>query len=242
MFDSKNLERYRRQFELIGERGQRSLHESRVFLAGAGGIGSPVALYLAAAGVGHIRIVDDDVVDLTNLNRQILHGEPDIGKLKVTSAAEKINSINSGIDVDPRPVRIDAQNVWELIEGMDLIVDALDNYPARYILNVASIKRKIPYFHGAVRGFSGQVTTIIPGDTPCLECIFPQSPPEENTPVMGTTAGIIGLIQANEVIKYLLGKGDLITNRLLIWDGLSSELTSIPLEKYPGCRRCSNKE
>jgi molybdopterin/thiamine biosynthesis adenylyltransferase len=241
MLSHQEMERYQRQMLLFGVKGQQDLKDSSVLIAGAGGLGSPVAYYLAVAGVGHIRIVDQDRVERSNLNRQILHGEQDIGVLKVDSAREKLEQINPDIMVDARGTTIDEQSIGSLLNDMDVIVDAMDNYPTRYILNCAAIDRNIPLIHGAIHGFAGQATTIIPGKTACLRCLFPHPPPKETFPVVGVAPGIIGMIQAHEVLKYLLGMGTLLENRLLLWDGLSCTLEEIPVERNPRCEDCSGK-
>ncbi len=178
MLSERERERYARQLPILGEEGQEILRLSSVCVAGAGGLGCPVALYLAAAGVGHIRIVDPDRVDRSNLNRQILHAEPDISRFKVESAAEKLRRLNPDIRIEPMPVAIDEGNADQLTGGMHLLLDALDSYSARYLLNRIAHERDIPLVHAAVSGFHGQITTIIPGETPCLRCIIPH-PPEE---------------------------------------------------------------
>ncbi len=241
MLSHRETERYHRQMLLFGERGQTALKDSAVLIAGAGGLGSPVAYYLAAAGVGHLRIVDHDRVERSNLNRQILHREQDIGVLKADSAREKLSQINPYVLVDARRITIDSQSIDPLLDDMDVIVDAMDNYPTRYILNCAAIDHNIPLIHGAIHGFAGQITTIIPGKTACLRCIFPHPPPRETFPVVGVAPGIIGLIQAHEVLKYLLSLGTLLENRLLLWDGLSCMLEEIPVERNPHCGDCSGK-
>ena len=239
MFSERELERYKRQILLFGEEGQERLKKAHIFIAGAGGLGSPVSIYLAVAGVGTITIVDMDVVDLTNLNRQILHFDRDVGKKKTASAEEKLRELNPDIKINAIYVRIEESNAVKLIGKADGIVDAMDNYPTRYLLNDIAIAKKIPLFHGGIRGFYGQATTIIPGKTPCLKCIFPKAPPKEVFPVVGVTPGIIGTIQANEVIKYLLGSGDLLTGRLFIWDGMQAHSEEICVERNPACEACS---
>jgi molybdopterin/thiamine biosynthesis adenylyltransferase len=238
MFSDREVERYRRQMMLFGEDGQERLKKANIFIAGAGGLGSPVSIYLAVAGVGMITIIDMDVVEETNLNRQILHYDRDIGRKKTISAEEKLQELNPDIIVNAIDVKIDASNAKKLVGNADGIVDAMDNYQTRYQLNDVAIAKQIPYFHGGIRGFYGQVTTIIPGTTPCLKCIFPKAPPKEEFPVIGVTAGIIGTIQSNEVIKYLTCTGDLLTNRLFIWDGMQSHAEEIRLERNPSCEAC----
>jgi molybdopterin-synthase adenylyltransferase len=238
MLSERERERYRRQMMLFGDEGQERLKKAHIFIAGAGGLGSPVSLYLAVAGIGTITIVDMDVVDQSNLNRQILHTDNDIGKKKTVSAEEKLSAINPDITIHAIDTRINETNAAQLIGNADGIVDAMDNYPTRYLLNDSAIKKKIPLFHGAIRGFYGQATTIIPGKTPCLKCIFPKAPPKEVFPVVGATPGVIGTVQATEVIKYLLQSGDLLTNRLFVWDGLAGRADEIHAERMPCCPAC----
>ena len=225
---------------LFGDEGQERLKKAHIFIAGAGGLGSPVSLYLAVAGIGTITIVDMDVVDPTNLNRQILHFDRDTGRKKTTSAKEKLQAINPDITVNAIDVKIDETNAADLVVGAHGIVDAMDNYPTRYLLNNAAIAKGIPLFHGGIRGFYGQATTIIPGTTPCLKCIFPKPPPKEVFPVVGVTAGFIGMVQANEVIKFLLGIGELLAGRLLIWDGMQAHAEEICVERNPACSACGS--
>jgi adenylyltransferase/sulfurtransferase len=238
MFSERECERYKRQILLFGDEGQERLKNAHIFIAGAGGLGSPVSLYLAVAGVGTITIVDMDRVDQTNLNRQILHFDRDIGRKKTASAKEKLQAINPDIMIYAIDVKIDEMNAADLIGEADGIVDAMDNYPARYLLNEVAIAKEIPLFHGGIRGFYGQATTIIPGTTPCLKCIFPKPPPKEVFPVIGVTPGIIGVVQANEVIKFLLGRGELLAGRLLIWDGMQAHAEEICVERNPACDAC----
>ena len=238
MFSEHERERYKRQMMLFGDEGQERLKKAHIFIAGAGGLGSPVSLYLAVAGVGTITIVDMDVVDQTNLNRQILHFDRDIGRKKTTSAKEKLREINPDITVHAIDVKIDETNAADLVGKADGIVDAMDNYPTRYLLNDLAIAKQIPFFHGGIRGFYGQATTIIPGTTPCLKCIFPKAPPKEVFPVVGVTPGIIGTVQANEVLKYVLGIGELLTGRLFIWDGMQAHAEEICMERNPYCEAC----
>jgi molybdopterin/thiamine biosynthesis adenylyltransferase len=238
MFSERELERYKRQLLLFGDEGQERLKKAHIFIAGAGGLGSPVSLYLAVAGIGTITIVDMDTVDQTNLNRQILHFDRDIGRKKAVSAEEKLTAINPDIRINAIATRIDETSAVRLVGNADGIVDAMDNYPTRYLLNDMAIKKNIPLFHGAIRGFYGQATTIIPGKTPCLKCIFPKAPPKEVFPVVGVTPGVIGTVQATEVIKYFLGSGDLLTNRLFIWDGMAGRAEEIYAERIPSCPAC----
>jgi len=220
---------------LFGETGQERLKKAHIFIAGAGGLGSPIALYLAVAGIGTLTIVDKDAVELSNLNRQILHYDRDIGRKKTASAEEKLLEANPDIKVKVIDATIDVSNAETLIENVDGIVDAMDNYPTRYLLNEVAIKKNIPLFHGGIRGFYGQATTIIPHKTACLRCIFPNAPPQEVFPVVGVTPGFIGMIQATEVLKYLLDSGELNTNRLFIWDGMQAHAEEIALERNASC-------
>ena len=242
MLSERERERYKRQILLFGEEGQERLKKAHIFIAGAGGLGSPIAIYLAVAGVGTITIVDMDTVDLSNLNRQILHTDRDVGKKKTVSAIEKLQEYNADITVNAIDTTITADNIHELVGRADGIVDAMDNYPIRYLLNRAALAKKIPLFHGAIRGFYGQATTILPGATPCLECIFPKAPPKEVFPVVGVTPGVIGTVQATEVIKYLTKSGGLLAGRLFIWDGVESRAEEIAVECNPSCPVCGGRQ
>ena len=242
MLSGRELSRYKRQIQLFGRDGQEKLKRAKIFIAGAGGLGSPIAIYLAVAGIGTITIVDRDTVDESNLNRQILHYERDIGKKKTESAEEKLRMINPDIRINAISTTIEETNVLGLVDDSDCIIDALDNFATRYLLNKAAITKKIPLFHGAIRGMNGQATTIIPGSTPCLRCIFHTPPPEEVVPAVGVTAGIIGMIQATEVIKYFTGNGSLLANRLFIWEGLEARAEEILIEKDPSCPACGTKK
>jgi molybdopterin/thiamine biosynthesis adenylyltransferase len=239
MLTEQEQERYRRQILLFGEEGQNLLKEAHIFIAGAGGLGSPVSLYLAAAGVGTLTLVDHDRVERTNLNRQILHHDRDIGRTKIDSALDTLRGINPHISVRGVTVTIGAENVAELVGEAQGIVDAVDTYTVRYLLNEVAWKNRIPLFHGAIQGFYGQAATVVPPDTACLRCMFPHPPPREPAPVIGVTPGIIGMIQANEVIKYLLGCGELLTDRLFIWDGFHTRAEEIRMQKNPFCIVCS---
>ncbi|MDP3066494.1 MAG: HesA/MoeB/ThiF family protein [Methanobacteriaceae archaeon] len=238
MLTSSELDRYQRQTMIFGEEGQEKLKNTKVFLAGAGGLGSPISLYLAVAGVGTIKIVDHDIVELSNLNRQILHGQKDINRNKVESAEETLKDVNADINVETSLETITDENILELVGESDLIVDAMDNFNTRHTLNRASAELGIPYFHGAVSGFEGQATTIIPGKTACLNCIFPKSPPKAIFPVIGVAPGFIGLVQATEIIKYITGEGELLENELLLWDGLKSSLEKVKTQRRKECEVC----
>ena len=242
MLTAEELERYERQIIIgeFGEAGQEKLKQARVFIAGAGGLGSPIAIYLVAAGVGTIRIVDHDKVELSNLNRQILHGDEDIGRRKIDSASDKLKQLNRGVKIEAIAETITEANVLSLVADFDLIIDAMDNLPTRYALNKAAVEKNIPFFHGAVYGFEGRVMTIIPGQTACLMCIYRgHIPPKEKFPVLGTTPAVIGCIQATEVIKYIVGTGELLTDRLLVYNGLNLQFTELKVKKDQNCEHCS---
>jgi adenylyltransferase/sulfurtransferase len=238
MLSERECERYKRQILLFGEEGQERLKRAEIFIAGAGGLGSPVSIYLAIAGVGTLTIVDSDVVDPTNLNRQILHFDRNIGDKKVVSAEDKLREINPDVTIRAVEAHISGENAGRLVGKADGIVDAMDNFPTRYILNRIALAKGIPLFHGAIRGMYGQATTVIPGKTPCLACIFPKPPPVEVFPVVGVTPGLIGMVQATEVLKFLLGDGNLLANRLFLWDGLQAQATEICVERNPSCAAC----
>ena len=187
-----------------------------------------------------IRLVDHDRVELSNLNRQVLHWDEDIGRSKVASAAEKLNQLNRGVEIEAIEEMITEANVSQLVAGFDLIVDAMDNLPTRYLLNKVAIEKNIPFFHGAVHGFEGRAITIIPGETACLRCVYRGVIPEDKFPVIGVTPAVIGCIQATEVIKYIVGVGQLLTNRLLVYDGLSMKFTEFRVKKDPNCEHCGD--
>ena len=229
----------------IGETGQLKLLDSRVLLIGAGGLGSPAALYLAAAGVGKLGIVDADVVDETNLQRQIVHSSNSLGEPKTDSARRTIEALNPDVEVVPFRERLTSENVDRILEpGWDVIVDGADNFPTRYLVNDASVWHGIPVVHGSIFRFEGQVTVFKPGDGPCYRCLFPQPPPPELAPscaeggVLGVLPGVIGSIQAAEALKLALGIGDPLVGRLLLYDALSGEFQEMKLRKDPVCPVC----
>lgn len=242
MLSENELKRYDRQIIMrgFGTEGQEKLRKARVFVAGCGGLGSPLSTYLAAAGVGTIRIVDLDTVDISNLNRQILHWDKDVNRPKVESASEKLSGLNGGIKIEAIRETIDENNVYELTEGFDLIADAMDNLPTRFLLNQAAIRHNIPFIHGAVHSLEGRATTIIPGRTACLRCIYRGSIPKEKFPVIGAAPGAIGCIQATEAIKYLTGIGRLLENRLLVYDGLTMKFMELTVKRDPECPHCGH--
>src|SRR5438309_3172252 len=229
----------------IGVEGQQKLLDSRVLLLGAGGLGSPTALYLAAAGVGTLGIVDDDEVDLSNLQRQVIHNSERIGTPKVDSAEESIRALNPEVTVVKYPVRIDASNVVEIIGGYDVVVDGVDNFPTRYLLNDASVRLKIPVVSASILGFDGQLSVFKPYDGPCYRCLFREPPPAELAPscgangVLGVLPGTMGLLQATEVIKLIVGVGEPAIGRLLLYDALAATLTEVKVKRDPECPICS---
>lgn len=236
-------ERYNRQIILHGwgEEGQKKVKSSTVFIAGAGGLGSSASMYLAAAGVGCIRICDSGRVELSNLNRQILHSDKNLGELKVKSAIRTIAGINPEVETVALKQKISPDNIEDLVSDSEIIIDCLDNFQTRYILNEYAVHKGIPLVHGGVYGMSGQITFIHNPFTPCLKCIFPSSPPAGTFPVVGATPGIIGCIQALEALKYITGIKTLIQNRLLIWEGDTGRFTEVLLRKQISCPVCGKK-
>ena len=240
--------RYDRHVKLpeVGESGQQELLEARVLVAGAGGLGSPAALYLAAAGVGTIGIADHDRVDITNLQRQILHNVRWVGGKKVESARDMLGGLNPDVTVEAHDARLEAANVLSLMEGYDLVVDGTDNLPSRYLLNDASIRLGIPVVHGAVFRFEGQVSTFDPRRGPCYRCLFPEPPSPGLAPdcseagVLGVLPGVVGTLQAVEALKMLIGAGDPLVGRLLLYDALGQEFRTLTFQKTPGCPACGD--
>ena len=241
MLSKNELERYDRQMLLdeIGQRGQELLKQAKVLIAGAGGLGSPSALYLAAAGVGTLKIIDNDRVALSNLNRQILHGDDDIDRLKVDSARDRLVGLNSHITVETVNDSITAENAMALASGCDIMVDALDNIETRFILNRTAVTLRIPFIHGAVSGFEGRAMTILPGESACLRCMHRgPAPAPEKFPVIGVAPGVIGAIQATEAIKVLLNIGRPLLNRLMVYDGYNLTCREFRIKKNPQCDHC----
>ncbi|MBW1962822.1 MAG: HesA/MoeB/ThiF family protein [Deltaproteobacteria bacterium] len=238
--------RYIRQLSLpeIGVEGQRKLADAVVMIAGLGGLGSISSYYLAAAGVGRLRIIDHDRVALENLNRQILHTTSDIGRLKVDSAAEKLNALNAHCQIEPVRESIDMTNAGHIAAGCDLIVDATDNLMVRHALNRASVIKNIPFVFGAIDGWNGMASTFIPKQTACFACLFPQQGAEDREPVpaLGPTAGIVAAVQSLESILILLGLTPRLANRLLDFRGLELSFRTISIEKNPNCSVCSTQQ
>src|SRR5690349_6902950 len=246
LLDPEQRNRYHRHLLLpeVGESGQQKLLGSKVLLLGAGGLGSPAALYLAAAGVGTIGIIDMDVVDESNLQRQILHNMDRIGERKVDSAKKTLTAINPDVDVVTYDVRLGADNVLDIIDGYDVIVDGTDNFPTRYLLNDASLLKRIPVVHGSIFRFEGQVTVFDPYNGPCYRCLLPEPPPPELAPscaeagVLGVLPGIVGSVQALEAIKILLDLGDPLVGRLLAYDALEQSFRNFNVRRDPECPAC----
>ena len=228
----------------VGQEGQRKLLDAKVLLIGAGGLGSPIGLYLAASGVGTIGFVDDDVVDESNLQRQILHGADRVGMLKVDSAELTIRGLNPETNVVKHVERLDADNVERLIGGYDVIVDGTDNFDTRYVLNDAAVKLRKPVVHGSIYRWDGQITTFVPFEGPCYRCMYPTQPPDELAPacsvagVLGVLPGIVGMLQANEVFKILLGVGETLAGRLLMFDALGTTFDEVRIWRDPACPAC----
>ncbi len=238
----RDLIRYNRQLLMIGEEGQEKLKRASVAIVGIGGLGSPVAFYLAGAGVGRLILIDSERPELSNLNRQILHWEGDFSHTKAQSAAEKLRKFNSDIIIEPKSVRISEENVSEILREVDVVVDGLDNYETRYLLNEYCVMEGIPLVHAAVRGLVGQATTILPPKSPCLKCIIPEPPkPEEKFPILGATAGALGCIEALETIKLITGIGRPLVGRFLIVDLEEMSFNVIETKKRPDCSVCGSK-
>ena len=241
--------RYSRHLRLdgIGEAGQRKLLDARVLVLGAGGLGSPAAMYLAAAGVGRLGIVDDDHVELSNLQRQLLHGTDRVGMAKTDSARRRLEDLNPDVDVVTHDVRLDASNALDLLKGYDVIVDGTDNFPTRYLVNDASLHVRTPVVHGSIFRFEGQAAVFTPYDGPCYRCLFRLPPPPELAPncavagVLGVLPGIIGSIQAMEAIKLIVGVGESLSGKLLTYDALDQSFVTLNVARDPDCPACSDE-
>ncbi|HST38031.1 MAG TPA: molybdopterin-synthase adenylyltransferase MoeB [Conexibacter sp.] len=244
---AEQRDRYSRHILMpeVGTEGQLRLLDARVLLLGAGGLGAPTALYLAAAGIGTLGIVDNDTVDLSNLQRQVIHTQDRVGEPKVDSAEATIANLNSDVKVVKYPVRIDASNIMEIIEGYDVIVDGLDNFPTRYLLNDASVRLQIPVVSASILGFDGQLSVFKPYDGPCYRCLYPTPPPAELAPscgangVLGVLPGTMGLLQATEVVKLILEEGEPLIGRLLLYEALGATFTELKVRRDPDCPVCS---
>ena len=245
---AEQRERYRRHLVIpeVGEEGQAKLLKSKVLLMGAGGLGSPAALYLAAAGVGTLGVVDMDVVDLSNLQRQVIHTQDRSGKPKTESARMTIQALNPDVKVIPFQERLTSQNVIRVLEGFDMVLDGGDNFPTRYLLNDACVVLNKPNIHGSIYRFEGQVTTFIPRKGPCYRCLYPTPPPADMAPscaeagVLGVLPGLVGLLQANEALKLILGIGEPLVGRLLTVDALETRFSELRLRRDPNCPVCAD--
>ena len=245
-FTNEQLERYSRHILLseVGVKGQKKLLDARVLIIGAGGLGAPCALYLAAAGVGTIGIADADEVDLSNLQRQVIHSTPDVGKAKVESAKESIEAINPDVTVKTYRTFVTADNIMDLIADYDFIIDGTDNFPAKFLINDACVLAKKPFSHAGIIRFKGQLMTYVPGQGPCYRCVFKDPPPPDAVPtckqagVIGAMGGVIGSLQAMEAIKYIIGKGELLTGSLLTYDALTMTFRKVKLPKPSDCQVC----
>jgi adenylyltransferase/sulfurtransferase len=245
-FTEEQLHRYSRNILLpeIGVEGQQRLREARVLVIGAGGLGSPAAFYLAAAGAGTIGIVDFDAVDLTNLQRQILHATPDVGRPKVESAAVVLRALNPDIHIVPMNRMLDADNVMDIIGDFSFVLDGTDNFAAKFLINDACVLAGVPYSHGGVLGFTGQTITVLPRESACYRCIFRQPPPAGSVPacseagILGSVAGMLGTIQATEALKYFTGAGKLLRDTLLHFDALRMRFRSIEVSRQEQCPVC----
>ncbi|HWT94411.1 MAG TPA: molybdopterin-synthase adenylyltransferase MoeB [Solirubrobacteraceae bacterium] len=248
-WSAEQRQRYSRHFLLpeIGEEGQAKLLDAKVLLLGAGGLGSPTALYLAAAGVGTLGLVDDDVVDVSNLQRQVIHTTDRVNMSKVESAETQINALNPDVKVVKYETRLDASNIMEIIEGYDVIVDGVDNFPTRYLLNDATVRLQIPVVSASILGFDGQLSVFAPYDGPCYRCLYPVPPPAELAPscgangVVGVLPGTMGLLQATEVVKLVVGIGEPLIGRLLLYEALSATFTELKVRRDPDCPVCSRE-
>jgi molybdopterin/thiamine biosynthesis adenylyltransferase/rhodanese-related sulfurtransferase len=244
---AEQVKRYSRHIMLpeVGELGQGKLLDAKVLCLGAGGLGSPSALYLAAAGVGTLGMVDDDLVDESNLQRQVLHNMERLGMPKVESARMTLQALNPDVKVVAHQTRLDSGNIMDILAGYDLVVDGADNFPTRYLLNDAALKLKKPVVHASIFRFEGQLTTFLPFDGPCYRCLYPDPPPPGMAPscqeagVLGVLPGIIGTLQANEALKLILGVGQSLSGRLLVFDALGTKFRTLKLRKDPDCRVCS---
>lgn len=245
---SEQKARYKRNIILpgVGEEGQLKLLKAKVLLVGAGGLGSPAAYYLAAAGVGTIGLVDADTVDISNLQRQILHRTADIGRPKVLSAREKLKDLNPELNIEALPARFSEDIAGDLVDRYDIVIDCTDNFDTRYIINETCLSHNKPFVYGGVLSFAGQVMTILPGRGPCFRCLYREAP-KANVPgcaelgILGAVPGIIGTLQATEAVKYIVGLGDLLVGRLMTYDALSATFFEVPLGADTDCPSCGHR-
>jgi adenylyltransferase/sulfurtransferase len=246
----QQIQRYARHIILpeVGGKGQEKLLRSSVLCIGAGGLGSPILLYLAAAGVGRIGLIDHDAIDLSNLQRQILHATPDVGQAKVESARRRVEGLNPDVKIETVPRRIQKDNVLDLVDRYDAVIDGTDNFPTRFLVNDACFFRRKPLIYGSVFRFEGQASVFLDRpDAPCYRCLFPEPPPPGETPscqeagILGVVPGVIGVIQATEFVKFVLKLGDSLTGRLLIYNALEMSFRTVKLRKNPDCPLCGRK-
>lgn len=235
------MDRYERQILIPGwgRAGQKRVAAATVFVAGAGGLGSPVALYLAAAGVGTLRLCDGGIVKASNLNRQLLYGNAALGTDKALSAVQRLRGLNPEIELIPLQTRIEENTVEDLVGDADIIIDCLDSFATRYVVNDYAVARNLPLVHAGVAEFAGQITFLHPPKTPCLRCVFPNVPDPSAIPIAGPTAGLIGSLAALEALKYLTGIGRLLRNRLLLWDGTEQCVDTVEIGKDSRCPVCA---
>ncbi|MEM4671752.1 MAG: HesA/MoeB/ThiF family protein [Desulfurococcaceae archaeon] len=236
---SEELERYDRQIRLFGVEGQEKLKKSRVLVVGVGGLGSPAALYLVATGIGEVILVDSERVELSNLNRQVLYWTRDIGKFKVESASEKLRELNPNVRIRGYSRRADEELLDQLVHEADLVIDGLDNWKTRFMLNRICVKHRKPLIHAGVYGVYGQLLVVVPGITPCLQCVMVKEPPERGPlPVLGTTPGLLAMIQVTEAVKILTGYGEPALNRLIVYNGYTMEFREVTISRNPNCPVC----
>jgi molybdopterin/thiamine biosynthesis adenylyltransferase/rhodanese-related sulfurtransferase len=247
LMSEDDMQRYARHIILpeVGEKGQQKLLKGRVLLVGVGGLGCPTALYLAAAGVGKVGLVDADVVDKSNLQRQVLFGESDVGRPKVEAARDKLLDLNSTLDVVTHYELLTSHNVFDVMDGYDIIVNGCDNFPTRYLVNDAAVMKNKPVVDGSIFRFEGQATVYVPGEGPCYRCLYPAPPPPGEVPscaeggVLGVLPGTVGLMQATEVVKMILGEGKSLVGRVLLYDAMEMKFRELKLRKDPACPVCS---
>ncbi|MCH2660369.1 molybdopterin-synthase adenylyltransferase MoeB [bacterium] len=248
LLSEDDMQRYSRHIILpeVGEKGQQQLLKGRVLLVGAGGLGCPTALYLAAAGVGKIGLVDADVVDKSNLQRQVLFGESDVGRPKVEAARDRLQDLNSGVDVVAHYELLTSHNVFDVMDGYDIIVNGCDNFPTRYLVNDAAVMQSKPVVDGSIFRFEGQATVYVPGDGPCYRCLYPEPPPPGEVPscaeggVLGVLPGIVGVMQATEVVKLILGEGKPLVGRVLLYDAMEMKFRELKLRRDTNCPVCGD--
>jgi adenylyltransferase/sulfurtransferase len=246
---AQEVQRYSRHLIMpeVGMEGQKRLKASSILLIGAGGLGSPLGLYLAAAGVGRLGLVDFDVVDFSNLQRQVLHGTPDVGRPKLQSARDRLQAINPEVRVDLHEARINRENAFDLIRPYDLVIDGTDNFPTRYLVNDACVLLRKPNIYGSIFRFDGQASVFVPGEGPCYRCLYPEPPPPGEVPscaeggVLGILPGLIGCIQATEAVKLLLGQGSPLIGRLLLYDALAMSFREFRIRRNPNCPICGEQ-